>query len=116
MEWTYTDGSGAVLLDTATGEGGAWTDQDPRIVTPVADGGTGITTIQFPKSRRARVAHVSVEPATPGTIGNFRNAVVADLDAVAGTCSIYFATHDGAALEDPESGSRGRLTLELEYN
>ena len=55
LEWTYGV-NGAVTLDVAVGEGDAWTDLDPRIdeADVVADGGTGITDIRFPTSRRAR--------------------------------------------------------------
>ncbi len=117
-EWTYTDGSGAVLLDTSVGEGGAWTDLDPRIpeATQVADGGTGLTDIKFPRSRRARVVHCSIEPATPGTASNHRQVVVTALNALAGTCRLVIIESDtAAALADPQSGSRGRLVLDLEY-
>lgn len=117
MEWTYSGATGEVTLDTATGEGLAWTDLDPRVLesTQVADGGTGITTFKFPGSRRARVAHVSIEPATPGTIGNHRHPVVCLLNALAGTGSIYISAANGGALSDPEILSRGRLVLDLEY-
>ena len=116
-EWTYSDSSGAPLLDAAAGEGGAWTDFDPRVdeATRLVDAGTGITTMKFPRSRRARVAHVSLEPATPGTVAQHLRATVTALNALAGTCNVVFTAANGGALADPVSGSRCRLTLELEY-
>ena len=115
IEALYSDGSGAVALDTDTGEGGAWTDFDPRIAEAdaVSDGGTGITNVRFPASRRARVAHVSLEPATKQD-ADYRACVVTDIDAVAGTCNVYFLNASNAET-DPATGSRLRLVLDLEY-
>lgn len=122
LEWTYTAG-GAPVLDTAVGEGLAWTDFDPRVPTTTGtlaggagleDVGAGITAVRFPASRRARVAHCSLEPVTK-TSGFFVNAVVTNLDALNGKCRVYLVPSNGAALADPEVGSRVRLVLELEY-
>lgn len=109
LEWTYTDGSGAVLLDAEQ------SDLDQRIATPVADGGTGLTSIVFPKCNRVRVLHVSCEPATEATASNFRHFFVTTVSAAAGTLSIsILAANGGAVNSDPESGSRGRLVLLLD--
>jgi hypothetical protein len=105
LEWTY-GASGAVTLDSDM------SDLDERVTTPVADGGTGVTSIRFPKCRRVRIVHCSVENVTPAT---------GDVDAyprlvVASTGSMNFTMVNYAgALADPVSGSRGRLTLDLDY-
>lgn len=117
LEWTYTDGSGAVLLDSVDEPDGAWTDRDPRVTTPVADGTAGITLITYPKCRRVRVLHCSIEPATPGTASNHRHLVPELVVPSAGTMQLrILAANGGAVNSDPESGSRGRLVLQLEYN
>jgi hypothetical protein len=116
IEALYTGTSGAVALDTSTGEGGAWTDFDPRIPEDeaVSDSGTtGITNIRFPQSRRARVAHVSMEPATKQD-ADYRACLVTDIDAEAGTCKVYFLNASNAET-DPPDGARLRLVLDLEY-
>lgn len=114
IEWTYTGATGEVLFDTIVGEGGAWVDEDPRVLTPVADGGAGLTLIQFPKCRRVRVVHCSVAAPTPFTDeSNARPHAVLPL---AGTMTVvHFDALTGAANEPPV-GARGRLLLMLEYN
>ena len=116
-EWTYSDGAGTPSLDTANAEDQAWVDHDPRLdnTTRLTDQGTGITRVKFPKSRRAAVRHLSLEPATPGTASNHRHVTVVGLDASGGTCDVYIVAANGGALSDPESGSRVRLHLDLEY-
>src|SRR5688572_22460212 len=109
LEWTFTDGSGAVSLDTAQ------SCVDARVETPVADGGTGITTVRFPKCRRAWVQHLSLEPATEGTAANYRQVAPVSINAEGGSLEVRFVAANGGALSDPESGSRCRLTLRLEY-
>jgi hypothetical protein len=104
-----------VTLDQNQGDGGAWTDEDPRVATPVADAGTGLTTITFPKCRRLRVLHCSVAAPTPGT-----SEVVALFSASSSGGRFSTGTvrclNDALALADPPSGARGRLVLQLEYN
>lgn len=110
-EWTYTDGSGAVLFDSDLSDRFGGSDY---IATPVADGGTGITNVVIPKSSKIRVKHLSVEPAAPATIGNVRLAVPVSLAPTAGTMVIRFYSINGTeAVADPQSGSRVRLTLSL---
>lgn len=109
LEWTYSDGSGAVSLDTTQ------SDQHPAVATPVADGGTGITSITFPKCDRAWVMHCSVAPATEATQANIRHVTPIDVSATAGTMNLFiYAITTDPAETDPESGSRGRLILLLE--
>lgn len=109
LEWTYTDGSGAVSLDTAQ------SDRSQQVATPVADGGVGIVSVGFPKSTRAWMLHASLEPATEATQANIRHVVPVDINAAAGTMKLFqYAITTDPAETDPESGSRGRLTLLLE--
>ncbi len=109
LEWTYSDGSGTVALDNAQ------SDRHPEVPTPVADGGAGIVNVTFPKSTRAWMVHGSIEPATEATQANIRHAVPVDINAAAGTMKLYtYAITTDPAETDPESGSRGRLTLILE--
>ncbi len=105
LEWTY-GASGAVTLDEAQ------SDLDERVATPVADGGTGLTLIRFPKSRRVRVVHCSVENVTPGTGDVVASPALVDADAGSMT---FTMNNYATALADPVSGSRGRLTLDLDY-
>lgn len=113
LEWTYSGTAGQVSLDTAQ------SDRSPSIATPVADSGTtGLTSIVFPKSARARVLHVSLEVATADISDptDYRIANVRDLDADAGTCTVSFAEFETAgALADPNTDSRARLVLLLEF-
>mgnify|MGYP001602008965 CR=1 FL=1 len=115
-EWTY-GASSAVTLNVSTGEGGAWTDLDPRVpeATQVENAGTGLTTVRFPKSRRAKVIHVSIEPATPGTNTEHVRPVVTALNALAGMCVVAISAHNSGALTDPTTGAKGRLVLGLEH-
>lgn len=111
LEWTFSDGSGAVSLDTAQ------SDQHPNVSTPVADGGTGITNIVFPKSRRAWVLGKGLEPPS-GDLGDgtdYRHVEVTELDAEAGTANFRMIDIEGSGnLVDPTSGARARLILLLE--
>lgn len=111
LEWTY-GASGAVTLDE---------DQsclDARVATPVADGGTGITTVNFPKCRRAWVQALTFEPATADLTDptDYRALFPVALAPEAGTMSVYLQQIEATmALADPETGARVRLTLRLEY-
>jgi len=105
LEWTYTDGSGAVLLDATQ------SDEDPTIATPVAYGGTGITSIRFPKATRVWVQHCSVEAAVAGT--SEKSARPGSIVATSGTMNVVINTPP-STLADPPSGARGRLVLLLE--
>lgn len=113
LEWTYTDGGGAVSLDEDQ------SDLDPRVETPVADSGTeGITNITFPKCDRLWVLHCSVEPPTgdlaDGT--DFVLPVLTEVDVDAGTATFRMCDVEGSGdLNDPTSGARARLVLLLEY-
>jgi hypothetical protein len=113
LEWTYSGTSGQVTLDTAQ------SDQDPRVATPVADSGTtGLTSITFPKCDRAWVLHCSLEVVTADVSDptDYRIANVRDLSATAGTCTVSFAEFEtNGALTDPNTDSRCRLILLLEY-
>ena len=106
LQWDF-GASGAVTLD------GAESDQDERVLTPVADGGTGLVTIRFPKCRRVRVIHVSVEAPTGGT--SETRASLADIDAEGGSATFRVLDYAGA-LADPPDGAIGRCYLELEAN
>lgn len=106
LEWTYSGAAGEVTLDTTQ------SDQHPAVPTPVADGAsTGITSVAFPKSRRAWVLHDSIEAPTPGTAE--QHAHVADLDAGAGTAK-FVVKDDALALEEGTLNARARLILLLE--
>lgn len=105
LEWTYTDASGAVLLD------GTQSDQDERVATPVADGGTGLTLIRFPKCKRVRVLHMSIQANVAGTAEEWCTPSV--VDAAGGSMTFVHVTATGT-LADPASGARGRLYLDLE--
>ena len=106
LEWTYTDAAGAVLLDATI------SDQDARVATPVADGGTGLTLIRFPKSRKAKILHMSLQSAVSGTLE--KQVTPGPIDPVAGTFTFVMCTAP-STLADPASGARGRLTLALDY-
>lgn len=108
LEWTFTDGSGAVLLDAVQSQG------FDRVTTPVADGGSGITTINFPKCRKVWLNYIMLEPATEGTAANYRQVSLVSVDPDAGTAQVRYVAANGGALSDPESGSRMRLGLRLE--
>lgn len=105
MEWTYTDGSGAVLYDASK------SDNDERVSTPVADGGTGLTLLRFPKCRRATILQLSVQAAVAGTTE--KQVTPGPLDAAAGTLTAVICTAP-STLADPPSGARGRCVLLLE--
>ena len=108
LEWTY-GASNAVTFDSAQ------SDEHIDIATPITDSGAGEVAVVFPKCSRAWVMHSSVEPATPGTGANHRLASVHTLSATGGTCNVVLTDFDTAAATDPESGSRARLTLILEF-
>ena len=107
LEWTYTDGSGAVSLDTAQ------SDRHPDIATPVADEDTGIVAITIPKCDRFWVLGKNLEPAGETTGTEYRFHEVTDKNAAAGTCKVRFFNTTFAAA-DPTSGSRYQLILLLE--
>lgn len=111
----YTCGaSGAVTLDTDSDVDGAWTDQDPRVTTPVADSGvTGLTSITFPKCRRVRVLHCSIEEPTAGT--GVQMAQLVDIVPSAGTASVR-VVGETFALADATTNARVRVVIQLEYN
>ena len=106
LEWTYTGATGEVLLD------GTQSDRDERVATPVADSGTtGVTSIRFPKCKRVRVLHCSIEAAAAGTLEMLcRPGAV---DAAAGSMNFVHITAP-TTLAHPSSGSRARLYLQLE--
>lgn len=110
IEWTYTDGSGAVLFD------GDNSDKDTLfrkgITTPVADGGTGLTTIAFPPCTKVRVLHCELEPPVNGT--SEKQVRFGDIDPVAGT-GVFVICTAPSTLADPAINSRGRLTLAIDY-
>lgn len=111
----YTCGaSGAVTLDTDSDVDGAWTDQDPRVTTPVEDSGvTGLTTIRFPKSRRVRVLCCYIEEPTAGTA--VQKADLVDIVPSSGTASVR-VVDDAFALAHATVNARVRVVLQLEYN
>jgi hypothetical protein len=106
LEWTYSDGSGTPVLDPSQ------SDEDPRVATPVADGGTGLTSVRLPKGRRYRIVHCSIEEPTVHT--NAQIAKLVDLDPDAGTATFAIYS-DALAAEDAVSGSRGRITVDIDY-
>lgn len=111
-EWTYTDGSGAVLLDETQ------SDQHPDIASTAAvtDGGSGITGVRFPKCTRAFPIGKNLSPGTPATGANHREHAVTDMNAAAGTCNVRFMDLDGTPTAvDPSADSRYTLTLRLEF-
>lgn len=108
LEWTFTDGSGAVSLDTAQ------SDRHPDIATPVADGGTAITSIRFPKCDRVWLEALNHEPADETTAAAYRQVALVSVSPSAGTAEVRYLAANGGALSDPTSGSRTRLTLRLE--
>lgn len=109
LEWTYSDGSGAVNLDEAQ------SDLHPDIATPVAYSATGITAITFPKSLRAWPHGWNLSAGTPATGANHRDVEITDMNAAAGTCKVRFFDLDGTpTAADPSADSRFTLTLRLE--
>jgi hypothetical protein len=107
LEWTYTGAAGEVLLDSAA------SDLDSRVATPVADSGTtGVTSIRFPKCERVRVVHCSIEAAVAGTL-----EMLCRPGAILPSSGSMNFVHITAptTLAHPSSGSRARLTLDLEY-
>jgi hypothetical protein len=106
LEWTYSNGTGTPVLDTSQ------SDEDPRVATPVADGGTGLTSVRLPKGRRYRIVHCSLEEPTLGT--SAQSCKLGDLDPDAGTAT--FAIYSAVpALQDATSGSRARITVDIDY-
>lgn len=112
LEWTYSDGGGAVTLDTDQ------SDQDQRIATPVADSGTaGKTNLTFPKCTRVRVLNCQVSPPTAdlddGT--DYVMPVLTEISASAGTAVLRMVDVEGSGdLNDPTSGARACVTLLLD--
>jgi hypothetical protein len=113
LEWTF-GAAGAVTLDAAQ------SDRDSRVATPVADGGTGLVNVSFPKSKRAWPLLADLEPATAdvGDGTDYRKVTVTALNAPAGTCVLTLCPIEGAdsSPADPETGARGRLYLLLEHS
>ena len=113
LEWTYSGTTGEVSLDEDQ------SDLDPRIPTPVADSGTtGLTSIVFPKCNRVWVLHASLEVVTADLSDptDYRLANVRDIVPASGTLTVTFAEIETAgALADPNTDSRARLVLLLEY-
>lgn len=108
LEWTFGS-SGAVTLDSTQ------SDEDPSIATPVADGGTGIVNVVFPKCSRFWILSKNLEPDGETTGSEYRVHEVTDKSATAGTCNVRFFDLDGTPTAvDPTSGSRYQLTLLLE--
>lgn len=107
IEFTASGATGEVTLDEDM------TDLDARVATPVADSGTeGLTSIRFPKCRRVRVVHCSIEEPTVGTSGQM--AKMADILPESGSAS--FAVYsDAFALAHATNGSRMRILLDLDY-
>lgn len=110
LEWTYSDTGGTPVLDTAQ------SDQHPNVPVALTDAGTGRTGVAFPKSKRAWVLAVHVEPVTIATAANNVRAVPKSVSAVAGTLEVQFVAANGgsAPIDPPEAGTRVRLTLLLE--
>lgn len=109
LEWTYSDGSGAVDLDEQQ------SDLMVEIPSPVVAGATGITALTIPKCPRAWVVGVNFSPGTPATGANHRVVTVTDLSASAGTANVRFFDLDGTpTAADPSSGSRMTVTFRLE--
>ncbi len=106
LEFTFTNGTGSVSLDTDQ------SDVDQRVATPVADGGTGLVSVRFPKCRRVRVMHCSIEEPTPGTAA--QHATLCDVSASGGSATFRVVDFAGS-LAEGTSGSRGRITLDLDY-
>lgn len=111
LSWTYDGGSAPTLDDSMS-------DRDERVSTPVAEAAAGVTTVNFPKCRRAWLASVSYEAATPGTAANNKRPVVSELNetaAEAGTCTVRCFDPDGTDPTDTNSGDRCTLLLLLEH-
>ena len=86
----------------------------------VADGGTGLVTVTFPKCRDIEVVHASLRNGTPGTFGNVRQIELPPMSktvAKAGTFNIALYKEDGTsgvpALADPVDQARLALVLWL---
>lgn len=110
LEWTYSDGTGTPALDTAQ------SNQDPRVVTPVADGGVGITNITFPKCTRMWILGKNFVPASATTGSQYLTHEVTDQAPTSGTAKVRYMDLDGTpTATDPASGSRYQLILLLEY-
>ena len=116
IEWTYSGTTGQVTLDEDASD--IETLYRYGILTPVVDSGTtGLTNITFPTCDRARVLHLSLEPATADISDptDYRLVVPLAVNAAAGTMQVAFAEIETAgALADPNTGARARLTLVLD--
>jgi hypothetical protein len=111
LEWTYSDGSGTPVLDTAV------SDRDARVATPVADGGTGITNVSFPKCGRLRILGARLIPATAATGSLHLLHAETDQSASGGTLKVRFFSNNGTPIAtDPDSGARFQLHLMLDYS
>lgn len=110
LEWTWTDGSGAVALDAHQ------SDQDRRVTTPVADGGPGIVNLSFPKCKRMWVMSKNLVPASATTGSQYRVHEVTDQLPQSGTAKVRFFDLDGTPTAvEMDSGDRYQLMLLLEY-
>ena len=86
----------------------------------VADAGTGLVTVTFPKCRQIEVVHASLRNATPGTFGSVRQIELPPMTttiAKAGTFGLALYLEDGTsgvpALADPADGAVLALVLWL---
>lgn len=114
LEWTYSDGSGTPSLDTVI----SCRHPDLAASVVVTDGGTGITSLRFPKCRRVRIQECGLEPPS-GDLGDgtdYRHCEITERDADAGTANFRMVDIEGSGnLADPTSGARGHCTLRLEF-
>jgi hypothetical protein len=86
----------------------------------VADGGTGLVTVTFPKCRDIEVVHASIRNATPGTFGSIRRIELPPMSqavARAGTFNLALYLDDGTsgvpALADPADQAQLAMVLWL---
>lgn len=78
----------------------------------VADGGTGLVTVTFPKCTSVRCLYARISNGTPGTFGSIRQIELppmTDTIAKAGTFTLAIYLEDGTsgvpALADPADGA-----------
>jgi len=81
----------------------------------VADAGTGLVTVTFPKCKEVEVIHASIRNPTVGTVGNVRAIELPHMTktvAQAGTFGLCLYTIDGTeALADPVDQAVLAMTL-----
>lgn len=108
--FTFTDSGDTWAAVTGYGE--------QYVGLSVADGGTGLVTVTFPKCRHVSVIHAALHRATVGTFGNIRQIELPKMTptiAASGTFGLAIYKEDGTTgvpgLLDPVDGDELELVL-----